>query len=173
MKSFNESIIDTFAEAKAVAYRGALLKMGAKRIFMEETKEKGREEESDGGGSTRVPLVSVTGEGSWGDKAMNTFRRKMEITMPNNKAESVGEVEKYINDHRLNGVGDLSNFLDALRRGALTGSSQCLEVEIFEEVDNALSIAAGVNFKAVGVSARYSNETRTWEKGKKTFIVEF
>lgn len=163
---------DIFARSKAAALRGALLKMGAKRIVVTNALETFRS--SDTGGGVRGGNIIARAEvnASYSDDASMKYKSCLEISIPNNRPASKAEIINYMNVHFLrNSDLDLENLLDQMEH--LTGSTQTLTEDLFKEANSVLNIAAGLDIKLFGFKANFKRTTSNKTHQSMSLRVEF
>lgn len=165
---------DIFADTQAEALREALLLMGAKEISMGNMCETFRSASNDVHASGGNLIINADVNVNYSCDALARFSQKVIGRFPANKPVSVGEVESFINSHRLIGsVPMLSNLLSLMRRGGLDGATQEITVDVFMERNTALDIAVGLNINALGFQTNFQRKTNTKTHCSKTFCVRF
>ena len=165
---------DIFAKSKAAALRGALQKMGAKRIVVTNGLETFRS--SDAGGGVRGGNIIARAEvnARYSDDASLKYKSCLEVSIPNNKPAPVAEITDYMNAHFLRCSDfDLENLLDLMKRGVLAGSCQSLTVDLLKEMNSVLEIAAGLDIKLFGFKANFKRTTSNKTHQSMSLRVEF
>ena len=165
---------DIFVKSKAAALRGALQKMGAKRIVATNVLETFQSSDTGGGvrGGNFVARADINTR--YSDDASMRYKSCLEIDIPNNTPDPEAEVINYMNVHFLrNSDLDLENLLDRMNKGKFASSSLTLTVDLFKEVNSILEIAAGLDIKLLGFKANFKRTTSNKTHQSMSLIVEF
>ena len=152
---------DIFASSMCQSIRGALMRMGAKRISTEQGAEYYRSADTNvnAGGGNIIARANV--DVRYSDDNTSRYKQVLVATIPQNKPVPISEVEDFINVHGLRGSFDFENLLYLMKQGCLSGHTYNDDIEVFKEFNTLLDIAVGLDIKLLGFKAGFKRKTRS------------
>lgn len=168
-----ESLGFNFIGDKSLAVKEALIRMGAKRIFMMEgntTYLKTKDTVSVGGSYKGVNGSVST---SFGSGYSNAVKKTLEYTNPNNQPHNWEEVYDYIQNHGLIGESFITLLCDRLKTMGKLNGVERISVSYLNELSDSFGMTLGAGFKEFGVNVGYETEAIRSSRFECLFEVEF
>lgn len=169
----NDPNVDNdFFISQSVAYKEALVYLGAKEIIIEKfgsdtsvSHQKG----SIGGNKGETAAEASVGHEN---QIKSEISSKLTFSDPENEAD-IEKAEKYIREHDLSSDFNLYSWLNRLKeRGELRGT-EALVISYYKELNNAWNIVAKLDVKLVNAKFGYASDFKATRKFEVTIKVDF
>ena len=167
------STIDSkFIEAKAIAYKTAMHKMGAHCVILSE--------EVTDISQTKVDVNVKGGDGLKNGNLDVNYQRDSSVNLrttireydPDNTPLSIEKVNEYLIERNLKQESYINDLFETFREGRLHGVRE-IEIKFRAELKSALNVALGIDYGPIGIDVGVSYDTLNIHEFTKSLKVYF
>jgi len=172
-KDDNENLKNALIYDRAIWLREIFIMMGAKVIQVVEENSTITETEEGGGIRGSNGVIGVESELNF--KANSTINIGATLCHKdfNNTPKSIDEIKATISKKGFLNDSDINPLLDRLERDKKLSGTMTSEYHFYCELNKALDIAAGVNFKGVGINLDFSMAKSSTQEFSRKIMLDF
>lgn len=179
LSMWDSALADILISDKSFAIKEALVYMGAKDIVLSEETVKKQSIFTKIGNffgindKVGIELANVDFGLKHSKEVTREIRSTIESHDINRKAKSYNEVLEFLCEHGLTNDASLMMLLDRLKKDGEIRGTEKYTVSYLEEVQNALDIAASINFKLFNDKLDFSRKKNIVHTMSKTLEINF
>lgn len=155
---WDSGILNDFINTKSLAIKEVLVRMGAKHICLKEETKDIDSSKTTINAKASLKLATINGGGSYKRCSSANVKSQIESHDPSRQTKSVDKVEEFMKIHGLIGDSTLKMLLDRLKEDGSLHGIEKYSVTYCSEIENALNIAANINFKLFSSELDLSHE---------------